>query len=202
MSQNSNLILDAEFWENANARDVQEVLHTVSDVQEKELLLHWAASYSPDTEVIELLLREGSDVDFTDADGRTPLHCAAAYNTNPNVLKVLLRAGADPSAVDDVGASVLHYAAERNPDPEAIIVLYLSGANLNAVDNTGLNALHYAAGANKAPVVECLLRLGVNSLAVSDHNEETVYDFAKYNENLLGTHVLKLLCDSVKGEYV
>lgn len=52
---------------------------------------------------IDLLYKNGSDINSTDAHGVTPLHLAAYRGQDDNV-ENLLRHKADPNAEDDLGS--------------------------------------------------------------------------------------------------
>lgn len=71
--------------------------------------LHIAVT-SGSTDMVQLLLDRGADVNAHDNTGLTPLHIAAWW-TATNRAQQLLDAGADPNARDHFGDTPLHIAA-------------------------------------------------------------------------------------------
>lgn len=56
------------------------------------------------TEIAQLLIDAGADVDFTNRDGSTALHSAAFFG-RPEIVEALLEAGADKSIVNNYGST-------------------------------------------------------------------------------------------------
>ena len=79
------------------------------DTVAKETPLHWTAIQGM-TEVMEVLLKAGAEVDELDGLGRTPLN-RAAYFGNVNSAAMLLNAGAEIEARDWNGRTPLMEAA-------------------------------------------------------------------------------------------
>lgn len=111
--------------------------------------IHFAAA-NDYTEMIELLLKEGSDVNMrirhdpkhcttvhaeTPPQDQTPLHCAAGSDAQ-SACELLLDNGADIEAVDYRGRSPLFIAAELDRSVSAKLLLE-RGANATAKDSTG-----------------------------------------------------------------
>lgn len=74
-------------------------------VHELTPLIH--ACKAGKTELVELLIKHGADVNYSDDRGDTPLMWAAAYG-HVNIVAALLRAGADATLQDCDGATALH----------------------------------------------------------------------------------------------
>jgi hypothetical protein len=64
---------------------------------------------------LELLLREGADIDAATHDGVTPLH-VAAENGHYKILELLIESGANVNAADSSGQTALHYTARQFAD--------------------------------------------------------------------------------------
>ena len=56
------------------------------------------ACIQKDTEIVQILLRAGAQIDREGYEGEQPLHVAAAHN-NPDIIRLLLNAGADPNVL-------------------------------------------------------------------------------------------------------
>lgn len=128
--------------------------------------LHSAASLGK-TELINLLLDKGADINARAKDGSSPLHLAVK-RSHPAAVKLLFARGANPSAKDQEGNSPVHIAAELFV-PDMIKVLTDLGAMVNARNNENWTPLHLAANRGKREVVECLLSVGADINAVASN---------------------------------
>lgn len=134
-----------------------------------ETPLHYAVKYGR-SDVAELLIEHGANVDAKDPSGNTPLHyCEFDAPTNKtnryeeervkedlregdnpyDAAKLLLEAGANPNAVNDYRADTpLHIMASHlyhynHFDPLPLVELLIDmGANVNAINKLGRTPLH------------------------------------------------------------
>ena len=90
----------------------QKDLHAVAGPHGIPLLNHAIHGGDDATEVFELLLDAGADVNATDKMQLTPLN-AAVHTKNAEQVKELLRRGADPTSKNTKGESVLDIAIRR-----------------------------------------------------------------------------------------
>jgi len=79
-----------------------------------------------DLHLAEELLKQGTDPDERDADGRTPLHYALE-RCHVEVAELLLKHGADPNIRDKDGHTPIYYAA-RNACLDGVLLLLKHGA--------------------------------------------------------------------------
>ena len=93
----------------------------------------------PNTELVQLLLNHGADVNGKDRWGMTALMSA---NTGARV-KLLAAKSAELEAKDDEGETALIKAAARG-DVGVVSALLENGANVNAKDNKGATALMHS----------------------------------------------------------
>jgi ankyrin repeat protein len=110
------------------------------------------------TSLVELLIKQGAEVNLQDKYGHTPLHVAASINS-PAVADLLIQSGAEVNAQNEDGDAPLHYAAKNN-SPTVAELLIKSGAEVNAQDKDGKTPLHWAAENNSAAVAELLIKSG------------------------------------------
>lgn len=99
--------------------------------------LHWAAGRGH-SEIVELLIQNGAEIEAGDHLGRTALHLA---HRHPRTVKLLLEAGANANARDSLGATPLHMGVRV---PETTELLILHGAEISAVDALGRTPLDLA----------------------------------------------------------
>ncbi|KAJ3343346.1 Ankyrin repeat domain-containing protein 55 [Gonapodya sp. JEL0774] len=138
--------------------------------------LHQAAAFGR-SDVTELLIREGLNLDAGDLEGRAPLHWAAAAGS-AEVVEILLRAGAEVDIRDKSTTTALHEAAYSG-DTETVRVLLHYGADVKSEDVGGRTALHWAALKGNSEVVELLVGMG-SSVNKTEKGDEcfTPLDFA------------------------
>lgn len=165
-----------EFWRAAGPERVRVCLATEYSVHDKLgrswTVLHIAAAFSNDPEVIALLVEAGADLEASWPPlNRTPLHTAARYAGNPEIVRVLLRYGADANAVNGPGRTPLHLAATFNENPLVVDELAkVTEVNIQA-SRYGETPLHDAVrrrsndpatGTTNPAIVETLLRHGAD----------------------------------------
>jgi ankyrin repeat protein len=112
--------------------------------------LHRAAMYY-DNATIEVLLKEGADIEARNVVGFTPLHLAVmgdSYNTSSaqckkKSIEILLKHGADINTQADDGKTPLNsILMHRNAFLTEFLIMH--GADVNIKDKYGFTALHYA----------------------------------------------------------
>jgi ankyrin repeat protein len=102
----------------------------------------FAAAISDDTEIVELLIQHGVDVNQTDLGGNTPLCIATGYSPNAETVSLLLENGANIDHQNDQGETALYQAVRKanfsnSFDIEIIHILLENGAALNIADDQG-----------------------------------------------------------------
>ena len=103
--------------------------------QSGETLLHAAAFYLSDVEIMQYLVSVGANVNVKDDYGRAPLYSAAYFNS-VEALQFLVSVGAEVNAKDNGGWTPLHRATESN-SVEAMRFLVSVGADAAAKDDEG-----------------------------------------------------------------
>ena len=111
-------------------------------LRNKQLL---EAAESGDIYEVEKLLKQGANVNATDAIGNTVLHVAVMNEENLKVVRVLLDKGANVNAKNSDGNTALHVASVTAGFCEDIIEeLVIAGAKIDAINNIGKTALDRA----------------------------------------------------------
>ncbi len=137
-------------------------------LEQKPLLVHvtdtegvplaqWAMLLAS-TEVVNLLLENGLDVNARLAGEGTLLHMAAELGTS-DIIELLLSRGADVDARDQDGMTALHIAA-RGGDIVLVKPFLSQSADIDAKDNVGKTPVEYAVEKGWANIAELLRSRG------------------------------------------
>lgn len=122
--------------------------------------LHWAA-LAGHTNMVELLLVNGAEVDVRDDKNATPLWCAAA-NGNTDVVKDLISKGANINVKGAHGLTPVHSAVLKG-SKDTLELLLNYGADVNAVDEAGRKPLDLAILQHRGDMVELLRQAGAKN---------------------------------------
>ncbi|WP_064124964.1 ankyrin repeat domain-containing protein [Wolbachia endosymbiont of Dactylopius coccus] len=143
--------------------------------------LHCAALSSNNKEIVEILVKEGADVNASlDESMITPLHMAArGYNANQEVVQALIEKGANIDAVDKDGLTPLHMAASRDFSGKIVKTLIKGKANIDAVDKCGRTPLHFATDCFSSTNIEILIENGAD-YSLKNKNGEAPIDFNEH----------------------
>ena len=113
-----------------------------------------------DREAVRSLLKQGANVNATQADGATALHWAS-YRDDLESADLLIRSGANVNARNDLGATPL-WAACENGSESMVGRLLTAGANPNAALLLGETPVMVAARSGSPAVVELLAAQGAD----------------------------------------
>ena len=126
--------------------------------------LHCAVDEKPRTDVLQVLIDAGADIDAKNNEGRSPLHSACASGAL-DVVKMLVEAGAGVRATNDRGETCLILAA-RNGHTETVRYLVgLPEVDVNHVNRRyagNYTALQCALENDKTDVVQVLIDAGAD----------------------------------------
>lgn len=103
--------------------------------EEKGTLLRFCIIYGR-SDMVQLLIERGANVNLRDNFGTTPLHVACGSN-KPDIVNLLLDAGADINAFDNDNESTATPIFLVEGNYELIKLLIRRGANVNLKNNNG-----------------------------------------------------------------
>ena len=135
------------------------------------------AAMNGNREAVRALLKDGADVNTTQADGMTALHWAAQKG-DVELAKVLLYASANLKATTRIGGYTPLLIASKNGDALMIDTLTEAGADSNAPTMNGTTPLMLAAAAGKPAAVKALIDHGAIVNAKESVKGETALTFA------------------------
>lgn len=148
-----------------------------------------AAAECAKPEVLETLIKNGTEVDFYPPTDNPEAALAtsalfAAAGCNMDIIKMLVEKGASVNVYGEMGMSLLMNVAARTHDPEIVSYLLEKGANVLDLDDAGHHVLMYAVlnQENAHKIIEILLKKGadINMLGITPADETfTVLDFAE-----------------------
>ena len=146
-------------------------INNIKNADDQTPLL-WYASKDDDTslKIVQLLLKNGADVDNGNSIGVTPL-MQACHEGSEETAALLLKYNANVEAKDNDGRTAIFYAVTRHvsPSDDFVKMLYKAGADLDATNNFGHTPLTVTWSIQKdnfrpiyRPDAKLLLELGAN----------------------------------------
>ncbi len=165
-------------------------------------LLTAAATFpkSKGTELVELLLSKGVEINTKDRFGSTALNIAAHYGNNELVSLLIKRGASIESRASQSLTPFLNNAANRienlRNQLETALVLIKNGADINAQADNGKTALMFAVKHDNPQLVGMLLKYGANT-ELPDITGQTALSIAKKKNN---PQILKLFAPYKKRE--
>jgi ankyrin repeat protein len=135
------------------------------------------AAMNGNRDTVRALLKDGADVNTTQADGMTALHWAAQKG-DVELAKILVYASANLKATTRIGGYTPLLIASKNGDAPMIETLTQAGADANVTTSNGTTPLMLAAAAGKAAAVTALLAHGADVNAKESVKGETALTFA------------------------
>ncbi len=135
------------------------------------------AAMNGNRDAVRALLKDGADVNTTQADGMTALHWAAQKG-DVELAKVLLYASANLKATTRIGGYTPLLIASKNGDAAMIETLTQAGADANVATTNGTTPLMLAAAAGKPAAVKALIDHGADVNAKESVKGETALTFA------------------------
>lgn len=128
---------------------------------EGRIYLHWATNKG-NAEVVDYLIKKGTDIYFPDANNHTALTFAAGSGTlTPAVIDAFLKGGLDIKRKYKDGANLLLLAVPADKDMVITNYLVSKGFSLNSTDDEGNTAFNYAARMGNVTLMKTLLEKGV-----------------------------------------
>ena len=157
-----------------------------ADVNLNNTPMFFAADCSRKPEIIELLVKNGADIEANCKDEMTPLMSAVLgfHKDNYAVVKKMIELGANVNAKDDKGFSVLFtsLAAVDKDNQEKIKLLIQSGADVNAIDDNNETPLFWANWCD-ADVIKAFIDAGADVNAKNNQGRTPLFYAAQCCKN-------------------
>ena len=145
-------------------------INNIKNADDQTPLLWYASNDDTSLKIVQLLLKNGADVDNCNSSGVTPL-MQACHDGSEETAALLLKYNANVEAKDNDGRTAIFYAVTRHvsPSDDFVKMLYKAGADLDATNNFGHTPLTVTWSLQKdnfrpiyRPDAKLLLELGAN----------------------------------------
>ena len=164
------------------------------DSEDKDTALHLAVC-AVQTDVVQVLIDAGADIDTQNDYGCSPLH-TACESGELYIVKMLVRAGAEVRATNDIGCTCLIIAACSGRTEFVRYLVGLPEVELNHQNVTNnYTALHYAVCAVQTDVVQVLIDAGADIDTRGDDGRSPLH--TAYNSET--PDVVKMLVEAGAG---
>jgi len=128
-------------------------------------------------QILDSLLRFGSEVQFANMSGFQPLHLASRWG-HTRCVRCLLEHGANPTSPTHAGQLALHLACQsRNPEVVQLILEWCPFQE-DAADSEGNTALHHCAMSGSLDCASLLLKSGADT-TIKNLQKKTALDLAR-----------------------
>jgi uncharacterized protein (TIGR02145 family) len=139
----------------------------------------------------QILKGDGTLIDKTDRNGKTPLH-HAVINKRHDMVRYIIKKGANLDIRDEISATPLHYAAHTG-DTDLVTLLLDSGSDaLHSRARWKKTPLHVACERGYPNVVSVLLDRGADMEARTEQRRTALISVARESGSL---EVIKMLID-------
>jgi len=213
-SENIQIDMEVDIWTAITNRDTERVKKIIKENPNVVNLkgddgltpLYYAVRVK-NKEIIDLLIKNGADVNARNNIKETPLYYAIFYGNDTEIMELLIENGADVNVKSLGGYTPLHHITTRdaalllmengaeinnvrdkdgrtplhlaalNGNKEVVLILIENGAFVNDKNSYNITPLHFAAAVNKE-ITEILIENGAD-VNVRNNKKETPLDIAK-----------------------
>lgn len=131
-------------------------------------------------ELIQYLIKEGSDVKIVDDKGNNLVtYTARGGVLNPQIYELYEKLGLPTTMTNRTGMNALHFLAQTIDKLDELNYFIKKGLDLKSTDNNGSNVLHYAAAQANFDLIQELIKEGFNPKELNKNNENALFFAAR-----------------------
>jgi len=131
------------------------------------IYLHWA-TMTGRKDLIEYLIRSGSDVNKLDSRNFTPLTFGAIFGlNNPEIYDIFFKAGVEPKQKYQNGANILHLSIGNDKNGSLRKLFESKGLSIRDKDNNGNTTFDYAATFGNIELLRSLRKKRIKANSIS-----------------------------------
>ncbi len=171
-----------EFWQTATVKEVKKGIKAGQNANEmfyerngygmpikQGNTITGVALTNDNPELINILVKNGADVNDRAHRDRTPLMLACWHNASLKMIEALIKNGADVNAKDEGGMTALMRAVDSHKDIKVIELLLKNGADVNAVNRRGESVFTQALLNDKKEIAQILFDNGADAEATHQY---------------------------------
>lgn len=148
------------------------------------------ASYFGYTDIVNMLLDSGADINARDeSDGAGAIHIASANGNNETIMALLYRDKGMIDLKDETKTTPLEWATMKGKI-NTVSLLLSQGADIKLQDKDGFTALHYAVSYGNTDIIRTILDFDYSTVDMKNYEGLSALQIAAKDDNLEAIRII------------